>query len=78
LCQGYWSSYNIPYFEAIFDASEYPEKEKKFGDLESYDKNPRALIFARNASGINTLEDMKRLMQYNEYQSDALSMGVPV
>merc|ERR1719290_214587 len=46
---------------------------EKLGDWFSYDKTPRALIFARDASGVEDMESMIRLMRYNNYTKDPLS-----
>jgi hypothetical protein len=40
----------------------------QYGDIFSYTNTPRALIFARNQSGIRTLDDMKRIMRYNNFK----------
>ncbi|EKF38636.1 lysosomal/endosomal membrane protein p67, putative,lysosomal membrane glycoprotein, putative [Trypanosoma cruzi marinkellei] len=70
---GYWASYNIPYFENVYNISGYLTKEE-FGDYFSYTKCPRAKIFERNQSGVVSLETMKRLIRYNNYKEDKLSL----
>ena len=45
--QGYWPSYNTPYFRDIFNLSGSPDSVAKYGDWFTYDKTPRALIFKR-------------------------------
>ncbi|KAM7089942.1 putative phospholipase B-like 2 [Ciconia maguari] len=71
--QGYWASYNLPYFEEIFNASGNPELVKKYGDWFTYDKNPRAQIFRRNQTLVHDLDSMVRLMRSNNYLRDPLS-----
>ncbi|NXJ80244.1 PLBLB protein, partial [Trogon melanurus] len=71
--QGYWASYNLPYFEEIFNASGTPELVKKYGDWFTYDKNPRAQIFRRNQTQVHDLDSMVRLMRSNDYLRDPLS-----
>ncbi|XP_069727387.1 putative phospholipase B-like 2 [Phaenicophaeus curvirostris] len=71
--QGYWASYNVPYFEEIFNASGNLELVKKYGDWFTYDKNPRAQIFRRNQTLVHDLDSMVRLMRYNNYLKDPLS-----
>ncbi|NXW46451.1 PLBLB protein, partial [Nyctiprogne leucopyga] len=71
--QGYWASYNLPYFEEIFNASGTPELVKKYGDWFTYDKNPRAQIFRRNQTLVHDLDSMIRLMRSNNYLQDPLS-----
>ncbi|XP_035196784.1 putative phospholipase B-like 2 [Oxyura jamaicensis] len=71
--QGYWASYNVPYFEEIFNASGNLELVKKYGDWFTYDKNPRAQIFRRNHSLVHDVDSMVRLMRSNNYLQDPLS-----
>ncbi|KAM9281001.1 putative phospholipase B-like 2 isoform 2-T2 [Morus bassanus] len=71
--QGYWASYNLPYFEEIFNASGNPELVKKYGDWFTYNKNPRAQIFRRNQTLVHDLDSMVRLMRSNNYLRDPLS-----
>jgi len=71
---GYWPSYNIPYFPQIYNLSDYPVYYAKYGDGYSYTKCPRAQIFHRDAPKVETMEDMKKIMRYNEYQTDPLSL----
>ncbi|KAM7034381.1 putative phospholipase B-like 2 [Acridotheres tristis] len=71
--QGYWASYNVPFFEEIFNASGNLELVKKYGDWFTYDKNPRAQIFRRNQTQVQDLDSMIRLMRSNNYLQDPLS-----
>ncbi|XP_062861897.1 putative phospholipase B-like 2 [Trichomycterus rosablanca] len=69
----YWASYNIPYFEQVFNASGGPDLVKKYGSWFSFSDNPRAQIFRRNHSLVTDLESMVRLMRYNNFKNDPLS-----
>nr|XP_033813351.1 putative phospholipase B-like 2 [Geotrypetes seraphini] len=71
--QGYWASYNIPYFEDIFTASGMTDLVKQYGDWFTHDKSPRAQIFRRNQTLVRDMESMVRLMRFNNYLSDPLS-----
>ncbi|KFD57746.1 hypothetical protein M514_01416 [Trichuris suis] len=71
--RGYWASYNIPYFQAIFNASNQPANVEKFGDWFTYEKNPRALIFKREWRSVNDMRSLIRLMRYNNFKVDPLS-----
>ncbi|XP_043924205.1 putative phospholipase B-like 2 [Protopterus annectens] len=71
--KGYWASYNIAYFEDIFNASGMPDLVKKYGDWFTIDKNPRAQIFRRNQTQITDIESMIKLMRYNNFKNDPLS-----
>ena len=66
--QGYWPSYNMPFFPAIVAAS----GKNPQGDWQSA---PRAKIFARDHSSVNDLVSMQALMRSNHYQTDPLSLG---
>eukprot|EP00761_Pharyngomonas_kirbyi_P014901 gb/GECH01014932.1/.p1 GENE.gb/GECH01014932.1/~~gb/GECH01014932.1/.p1 ORF type:complete len:535 (+),score=143.38 gb/GECH01014932.1/:1-1605(+) len=71
----FWSSYNIPYFKDIYRQSGYVEKFKKYGNKYSYQHCPRANIFRRNQTMIDSFEHMKQMMRYNNWQEDPLSQG---
>ncbi|XP_036418379.1 putative phospholipase B-like 2 isoform X2 [Colossoma macropomum] len=71
---GYWASYNIPYFEEVFNASGYADLVKKYGSWFSYSENPRAQIFRRNQTLVTDMESMVRLMRYNNFKNDPLSV----
>ena len=71
--QGYWPSYNSPYFLNIYNISGAPALVEKYGDWFTYDKTPRALIFKRDHDKVKDLKTMERLMRYNNYQKDPLS-----
>jgi len=71
---GYWASYNIPYFPFIYNISGYPAYYKKYGNMWSYSMCARAKIFRRDEGKVSVLDDMKKIMRYNEYQVDPLSL----
>uniref|UniRef100_A0A7N5JCH1 Phospholipase B-like n=1 Tax=Ailuropoda melanoleuca TaxID=9646 RepID=A0A7N5JCH1_AILME len=70
----YWASYNIPYFENVFNASGLQALVAQYGDWFSYDGSPRAQIFRRNQSLVHDLDSMLRLMRYNDFLHDPLSL----
>uniref|UniRef100_A0A8C0PJ68 Phospholipase B-like n=2 Tax=Canis lupus familiaris TaxID=9615 RepID=A0A8C0PJ68_CANLF len=70
----YWASYNIPYFESVFNASGLQALVAQYGDWFSYDGSPRARIFRRNQSLVHDLDSMLRLMRYNDFLHDPLSL----
>ncbi|KAF7709810.1 putative phospholipase B-like 2 [Silurus meridionalis] len=69
----YWASYNIPYFDEVFNASGGPDLVKKYGSWFSFNGNPRAQIFQRNESLVTDMESMVHLMRYNNFKNDPLS-----
>jgi len=73
--QGYWPSYNIPYFPYIFNISGFPEYVQKYGSWFSYTGSPRAKIFKRDEGNVNSFDAFKWIMRYNDWQNDPLSEG---
>ncbi|EDO42515.1 predicted protein, partial [Nematostella vectensis] len=74
---GYWPSYNIPFYELVYNMSGYPAFAKKHGQKFSYQLAPRAKIFRRDQSKVQDLSSMKHLMLSNDYQHDPYSQGSP-
>ena len=71
--QQYFPSYNLPFYPTIFNLSGIQQFVDKFGDVFSYDKNPRALIFKRDANKVTDMDSLYKLMRYNDYQHDPLA-----
>jgi hypothetical protein len=74
--QGFWSSYNIPFFNELYNLSGYPEAKQKFGDDYDYLKCPRARIFKREQEKVQHLNDFGRTLQFNQWQTDPFSFGL--
>ena len=72
--QGYWASYNIPYFRNIYEVSGYPQAVEREGLIWSYNSYARAEIFRREAPKVHTLEDMMAIMRFNNFSVDPLSL----
>jgi hypothetical protein len=72
--QGYWASYNIPYFSEIYQLSGNTLWEETLGLLYSYNHSDRAEIFRRDAPNVNSLQDMQQIMRYNNYLHDVYSI----
>ena len=62
---GYWPSYNIPFYESIYDAADYPSMVRRYGTDFSYELAPRAKIFRRDAGAVQAFKDMMDIMRYN-------------
>jgi len=75
--QGYWASYNRPYFDIIREASGHSTAQTSHGDLYSWDKNPRAKIFEKEAGDTNSLFDMRNLMTKNTFPSTGVKPPLP-
>ncbi|OWF46224.1 putative phospholipase B-like 2 [Mizuhopecten yessoensis] len=71
--QTYWPSYNVPYFDKVFNMSGMPDMVEKYGDWFTWDKTPRALIFGRDHHRVVDLDSMIKLMRYNDFTHDPLS-----
>jgi len=71
--RGYWPSYNIPFYADVFNMSGSLPNVAKFGDWFTYDKNPRAKIFARDHVHVKDMTSMKKMMRYNNYINDPAS-----
>ncbi|KNC83961.1 hypothetical protein SARC_03825 [Sphaeroforma arctica JP610] len=74
---GYWASYNVPYFPEIYEKSGWSDKYEKGGDEWSHEKCPRANIFRQQQSSVTDMDSMKRMLRYNDYENDPLSLGQP-
>ncbi|XP_072043162.1 phospholipase B-like 1, partial [Amphiura filiformis] len=72
---GYWPSYNIPFYEDIYNMSAYPEMKKKRGQQLSYQLASRAEIFRRDQSTVVDMDSYKNILRFNNYKSDPYSYG---
>ncbi|CUG06600.1 lysosomal endosomal membrane protein p68, putative [Bodo saltans] len=70
----YWASFNIPYFPNIYNLSGFAALEEEFGPVNSYTKYARPEIFKRNNTDVVDLESMRRMMRYNNWEFDPLSV----
>jgi hypothetical protein len=46
---------------------------ERYGDILSYSLNPRANIFRREQGRVLSLDEMKKMMQWNKFQTDPFS-----
>ncbi|EGC39069.1 hypothetical protein DICPUDRAFT_148187 [Dictyostelium purpureum] len=74
---GYWASFNRPYFLEVFDVLGYPYYVTQYGKLFTYENNPRANIFRAQQGSIETVKDMQNMIEYNEWKTDPFSEGYP-
>ncbi|KAI0219164.1 Phospholipase B-like 1 [Lamellibrachia satsuma] len=74
---GYWPSYNVPFYEEVYNRSGYPGVVKEHGTDFSYQLAPRAKIFRRDQAKVVNMADMKAIMRYNDYKTDPYSEGKP-
>jgi len=66
----YWASYDIPYFENIYNLSGFARLEEKYGKFFSYTRNARARLFKRDQGSVVGVPSLQRLMRYNDYRND--------
>lgn len=62
---GYWPSYNVPFFEIIYNLSGYPQIVDVHGVDFSYELAPRAKIFRRDAGSVEDMKSLMDIMRYN-------------
>ncbi|KAK6171419.1 hypothetical protein SNE40_019612 [Patella caerulea] len=74
---GYWPSYNVPFFEEIYNMSGYPEFSAQHGLDSTYQLAPRAKIFRRDEGKVVDLASFKNIMRYNDYKKDKYSEDNP-
>ncbi|XP_034251740.1 putative phospholipase B-like 2 [Thrips palmi] len=74
LSQGYWASYNVPYFKDVFSMGGNEPLVRKFGDWFTFEHSPRAEIFRRDQGKVSDLQGMWRLMRSNDFKNDPLSV----
>jgi hypothetical protein len=73
--QGFWSSYNSPFYPEIQKESGYKALCLSGASEACYDKAPRAMLFAEYQNGVHDLAAMQALMQYNNFTQDSASAG---
>jgi len=67
LQRGHWPSYNIPFYEDVYNMSGYPRAVEKHGVSHGYQLAPRAAIFRRQGDSVNSLADLQRFIRFNGY-----------
>jgi len=73
---GYWPSMNRPYFNVIRDAAGHTAAQRGNGDLYSWNNCVRCKIFHTQAPAVNSLFEMRGLMNRNLFPLEG--MGEPV
>jgi len=74
---GYWASYNRPFFADIRADTGHTAAEKFYGPIYSYANNPRATIFSRIENSANTLMGVRLLMDRNNFQNEGVTPKNP-
>ena len=73
--EGYWGSYNIPFYKEVYEKSGFPNQDPSW--FYSYTKCPRAKIMKRLQSNITSVDKLKRFIRFNDWQRDPDSRGQP-
>jgi len=74
---GYWASFNRPYFKETRKRSGHDAAEKMYGDLYSYFKSPRAQIFGSLGVSVENMFDMRNVMNRNDYPDEGVVPNEP-
>lgn len=77
---GYWPSYNTPFSQKVKELSKIDEMIKKSPELvHSFDYHTcaRANIFRRDQGKAQSFEEFQKVIRYNDYQNDPLSLKNP-
>jgi hypothetical protein len=78
--QGYFPSFNTPWFEDLYSLAGFPEIVADWGDdgdYWTYTTSARFYTFARECPRVKTFEHFKALMRYNNWRRDIYSNGDP-
>lgn len=75
--QGYWASFNRPYFPQIRDVTGHSAAEAKYGALYSYENGPRASIFKSVAPLSEHIMDMRSIMNRNQWPAEGVLPNEP-
>jgi len=71
---GYFSSYNVPFFPEIFNISGQNALVRKYGESYSWSEASRARIFARLQNNVTDESSLMKVIRHNEYQTDPEGM----
>ena len=62
LREGYWASYNIPFYESIYNTSGYPSVVKRVGPVATHELYPRAKIFRRDQGNVRLFKTVMLML----------------
>jgi len=74
---GYWPSFNRPYFDGIREVTGFTGAQKSQGAVYSWLNNPRAKIFRAAQGGVDSLLEMRELMSRNLYPFSGGGLAEP-
>lgn len=74
LKQGYWASFNRPYFQSTYNKTGYPEMLMRYKlPIYSYSNNPRAILIGKRIMSISSIDGLKALMQSTKNEMGELT-----
>jgi hypothetical protein len=75
---GYWPSYNVPISKKLYNLAGYAQQAPDHPNFDSYQNTVRAKLFRELQGKIKTVEDLKYVMQYNQYQTNPTELQNPL
>ena len=75
---GYWASYNVPYFETAKRLSGYKTMQSLYGNLFSWEDTPRAKIIRERQGRVTSMTLLQQFMRNNNWTHDPLSLHCPM
>lgn len=73
----YWPSVNVPYQPVVHAVTGFTKAQETYGDQYSYENCTRFKMFQRDHVRVQSFDDMKLAIRYNQYQTDELAGGDP-
>ena len=76
----YWPSFNCAYFKSIRERAGYEEEIEKDPEMIhvlDHEKAARAQILKRDQEKVVDIESFKKLLRYNDFENDELSLNNP-
>lgn len=71
--EGYWASFNVPAFSTTYNRTGFQHRKPHSNfDLATC---ARGRMFAAKQSGVRSLEDLQRVLRYNDFSRDPMSNG---
>jgi hypothetical protein len=71
---GYWGSYNVPFYSQVWEYSGYAPMYARYGNAYSWSMCARAQIYRRDQHMVQDLETLKTMQRYNKWQVDPLAL----
>jgi len=78
ISDGYWASYNIPFFAGMRSYMGYEDAERRDRPEFSFERCVRARLFRELLPAARSLEDMQWVMRWNDFREEPISNGDPL